>query len=474
MKKALPAIKIPSSRTEDVGHSFCSFFSYHDSFKVPRSPVSVTSSNSIPSVLRTPDDGEDLHFLSSFSAIWDERLKTMSGFHANPHGPFPEDVEPPSPFIAEPEEPFAVLGSAGGRAPYFIGLPSPHEYDRFIHTGEAPEALRPKKLSTYKPRFKKSENDRPVRTPAKVYSYHRTHQSDISRKVPMRSKPKPMPPLPRLVYHRPEIATPQSALTFAAVWDPDQGMSTFSGARMFESTYKVPPKEKHRVIENTYVESRYVLPKTPQRSMAVASSTFDGLDMRVPSHEFAVSKSKGHHRPPSVDDEGFFETFSDSEHPDCEPHLPSRFSVTTTSTSNYIDVDFPDANLKEEPVPPIPDLPSLKLRREDSLTASLKSAISPPFLLLSARRPSDEVHSSSSSSSLLPPLTRSKSSPGSSRNKPPLAPRYSHQTSSPSSYKHPRPRLSNVLGRFRKGSQDEGWVSVEVTSVITDRIIKED
>ncbi|THU99572.1 hypothetical protein K435DRAFT_490769 [Dendrothele bispora CBS 962.96] len=27
-------------------------------------------------------------------------------------------------------------------------------------------------------------------------------------------------------------------------------------------------------------------------------------------------------------------------HPDCEPHLPSRFSTTTTSTSTYVDVDF--------------------------------------------------------------------------------------------------------------------------------------
>ncbi|KAF9255546.1 hypothetical protein L218DRAFT_333727 [Marasmius fiardii PR-910] len=78
-------------------------------------------------------------------------------------------------------------------------------------------------------------------------------------------------------------ATPKTALTFAAIWDPDRGFTTISG---------------NHLLSNNNGTSIY------------------GDDN---------------------DDHG-------NGHPDCEPHLSSRFSVTTTSTSNYIDVDFGDAD----------------------------------------------------------------------------------------------------------------------------------
>jgi len=87
--------------------------------------------------------------------------------------------------------------------------------------------------------------------------------------------------------------TPKSALTFAAIWDPDNGMSTFSGKQLAgqEGSSGHPEENEHSAWgddNNAYLSSFYY----------------------------------------------------DSEHPDCEPHLASRFSTTTTSTSNYIDVDF--------------------------------------------------------------------------------------------------------------------------------------
>ncbi|KAK1220965.1 hypothetical protein PQX77_016236 [Marasmius sp. AFHP31] len=79
-------------------------------------------------------------------------------------------------------------------------------------------------------------------------------------------------------------ATPKTALTFAAIWDPERGFTTISGSQLLSNS---------------------------------GSSSLYGRD--------------GDHG--DDDDYG-------NGHPDCEPHLSSRFSVTTTSTSNYIDVDF--------------------------------------------------------------------------------------------------------------------------------------
>ncbi|KAG7086064.1 hypothetical protein E1B28_003584 [Marasmius oreades] len=80
-------------------------------------------------------------------------------------------------------------------------------------------------------------------------------------------------------------ATPKTALTFAAIWDPDGGFTTISGNQLLSNSNN-------------------------------GTSIYGGGGL--------------------VDDD---EEYGNG-HPDCEPHLPSRFSVTTTSTSNYINVDF--------------------------------------------------------------------------------------------------------------------------------------
>ncbi|KAF9013704.1 hypothetical protein BDZ89DRAFT_1166982, partial [Hymenopellis radicata] len=41
-----------------------------------------------------------------------------------------------------------------------------------------------------------------------------------------------------------------------------------------------------------------------------------------------------------TEDEGFYDSLH-SSHPDCEPHLSSRFSTSTTSTSNFVTVSVP-------------------------------------------------------------------------------------------------------------------------------------
>jgi hypothetical protein len=84
--------------------------------------------------------------------------------------------------------------------------------------------------------------------------------------------------------------TPKSTLTFVAIWDPDHGISTFSG-------------------------------------------------------NLLVGEGRSSKHLPLNDEEEDFDhsnwmQYAGSGHPDCEPHLTSRFSTTTTSTSNYIEVDF--------------------------------------------------------------------------------------------------------------------------------------
>ncbi|KAJ7598707.1 hypothetical protein C8J56DRAFT_172013 [Mycena floridula] len=70
-----------------------------------------------------------------------------------------------------------------------------------------------------------------------------------------------------------------------------------------------------------------------------------------------------------------------SGHPDCEPELPSRFSSTTTSTSNYITVDFPPPS----PIPVVPDLDVPQTPRVQSLGLAELAALPTPALSVLAR-----------------------------------------------------------------------------------------
>ncbi|KAJ3930552.1 MAG: hypothetical protein NXY57DRAFT_1062426 [Lentinula lateritia] len=104
--------------------------------------------------------------------------------------------------------------------------------------------------------------------------------------------------------------TPQSTLTFAAIWDPDHGMSTFSGKQLIGQEYS-SQDERGEDGESTWVQEG--------------------------NYNTCLSTSHYHN----------------SEHPDCEPHLHSRFSTTTTSTSNYIEVALGEEdqiNLSSKPL----------------------------------------------------------------------------------------------------------------------------
>ncbi|KAJ3814078.1 hypothetical protein F5876DRAFT_73242 [Lentinula aff. lateritia] len=176
--------------------------------------------------------------------------------------------------------------------------------------------------------------------------------------------------------------TPQSTLTFAAIWDPDHGMSTFSGKQLIGQEYS-SQDERGEDGESTWVQEG--------------------------NYNTCLSTSHYHN----------------SEHPDCEPHLHSRFSTTTTSTSNYIEVALGEEdriNLSSKPLQDdllpgdshpawIPQIFTVGFTKPSSYGPG-RPEISEPFQLTPVRPPELKNHTlpshfslTSKSSSL---LTRSR------------------------------------------------------------------
>lgn len=210
----------------------------------------------------------------------------------------------------------------------------------------------------------------------------------------------------------PRPPTPTSRLTFLAIWDPDS--------------------------------QRYTLPHAPSET-------------QVP------------------DDDGRFQ--SDSHlgqgHPDCEPHLSSRFSTSTTSTSNFITVShsqtmlpFPNPrssslrqyNATPPPTPPPSfPLPQTKPRGRlgSNATSTAHSTISIASLL--SRRPT--LYSRPGTPSSV------KSRPSTPKNRPltPARPRTSSGAHSP---------LSFMKRRVSSKEAEDAWVSLDVECVIRERIIR--
>ncbi|KAG6917483.1 hypothetical protein DXG01_002346 [Tephrocybe rancida] len=206
-----------------------------------------------------------------------------------------------------------------------------------------------------------------------------------------------------------EVVPPNAALTFAVVWDPEDGIVAFSGANLLNShdaegvlldsptdvyrSSQLLPVEKHALssAENRttlafFSEHRDLLFK---RRYSVGrlkigktrvSSTLDGLDVYLRGSMFAKAHLQDRQiswigeldkdfdfdpmtsfankwRHAKVTDDGLYinagrYTKTESvvlnpglEHgviDDEEFNLSSAFSVTTTSTSNYVDVEFDD------------------------------------------------------------------------------------------------------------------------------------
>ncbi|KAK0496364.1 hypothetical protein EDD18DRAFT_204112 [Armillaria luteobubalina] len=163
-------------------------------------------------------------------------------------------------------------------------------------------------------------------------------------------------------------------------------------------------------------------------------------------------------------EEGFFCTCNHPDHLEREPHLHSRFSISTTSTSNFIEVSepqtpqaFSNANGKPPIVQPVPRRPGLSRScplfpsrpREDRSSVCFVSTLTHKFNF--------------SCTNL---LLRS------------CLPGYSRRTSSMSS---PPPRSSSLspspLGFLKcktaqsQREDEDAWVNIDVECIIRERIV---
>lgn len=184
-------------------------------------------------------------------------------------------------------------------------------------------------------------------------------------------------------------STPNSDLTFAAIWDPQKGFCTIRDGRIV-AVSATPPRPETRpsklLYEDTPLSSAWDMqtipdevsssdeyqPSTPSDSLHGAYNTLRVRNQAVvaasdssgyvfqPSESQAFDYPAQYARfcdmpeiledglvkyatgsPPRDHDEGYYESIT-NDHPDCEPHLPSRFSTTTfyTSTSRYVNADL--------------------------------------------------------------------------------------------------------------------------------------
>ncbi|KAG7447178.1 uncharacterized protein BT62DRAFT_931014 [Guyanagaster necrorhizus] len=212
----------------------------------------------------------------------------------------------------------------------------------------------------------------------------------------------------------PRPPTPTSRLTFLAIWDPDV--------------------------------QRYTLPHVPSED-------------QVP------------------DDDSRFQ--SDSHlgqgHPDCEPHLSSRFSTSTTSTSNFITVShsqttlpFPtsnprgsslrQSNASPPPPPPPPSFPLQRCKPQGRIGYNVATHSTISIASLLSRRPT--FHSRPGT----PSSVKSRPSTPKSRPSTPARPRTSSSAHSP---------LSFIKRRVSSPKEaDDAWVSLDVECVIRERLIR--
>ncbi|KAG0697432.1 hypothetical protein DFH29DRAFT_151114 [Suillus ampliporus] len=299
---------------------------------------------------------------------------------------------------------------------------------------------------------------------------------------------------------------PKSALTFAAVWDPEDGMVTFSGARLLDSTDEyesssgaiTPPdvsdddfsqvvttdhdgyaSEENtaatiKTVQDTFKAFLHRVPRNSKfykHSNTAASSTLDGLDIYSrdpivrPSRQYscfdkldeALSfKAQAAFADISlesdlVSDEGFFEEMPVIRR---QPSgLKSHWSATTTSTSAYVEVPRTEVKAPGSHVPH-----ALWIADTYQPTFNLTTPPNSPRRRLKKRRPSD-------CPSPVSPISYSSSSG-------PASPISSSSTPTPTS-----PSLSVKSKRSRRFTKapsiDDSWVSIEITPFITQRVVEE-
>jgi len=379
-----------------------------------------------------------------------------------------------------------------------------------------------------------------------------------------------------------EVFPPHTALTFAAVWDPREGMITFSGAHLLDSEGCAPvasrplPKDAvdnqsqaltidmllHQIhsqgasnacdheletgepyswacdaqTDTDGVNSQFLpqwlgIPRglsTGLNSPAFASSAALTLMMpesdtatmqhrysnalraagrrtsgvnRTPFRPMPVHKESFSHSDDAVTDEGFFEgrQLPNGSYASLPVlvnlNLNSRFSVTTTSTNQYIEVDFPselgynkDNHDKHDPfvsemsswqtvhgvdrqfclnvIPPERPRPRRLRKRSAPIPSPTQSVPASPHSVLSRRRFNHGAPDMSPCSPTTP------SSP-TQRVWPPRPPTPPPPPSLPTTLKRKASvARAKVMERLQKvGKNDEdGWVCVEVEQRVVHRV----
>ncbi|KIY65629.1 hypothetical protein CYLTODRAFT_456153 [Cylindrobasidium torrendii FP15055 ss-10] len=168
------------------------------------------------------------------------------------------------------------------------------------------------------------------------------------------------------------------------------------------------------------------LPSIPDDSTPLARMTFFAL-WDPESEQYTLPIGRNSPTDSEVDDEGFFDMFQ-TGHPDCEPHLPSRFSTSTTSTGAFIDVSRP-----QTPPPPAPtrEMRNPSFLRPNGLPEPIRPTLSHTLSLSSllSRKPTlsrpstpTRKHANSAPTPPLPSLRTGSLNARRGRYTPPLPP----------------------------------------------------
>ncbi|KAJ7141525.1 hypothetical protein C8R46DRAFT_1233655 [Mycena filopes] len=324
-----------------------------------------------------------------------------------------------------------------------------------------------------------------------------------------------------------DVIPPDSGLAFAVLWDPERNdLLTFSSPELSDArdahqadspsdAYDnrsqvltidpsvIPPSEYTSTSQFFRHNDDYrftdsgVFPGRSVRGRTQTSSTLDGLDVYLRGSMLGKAHNANRHAscfqdfdddfafdprtsfaqawlkymedgvPSDVDDEGFFEVGTEEGEHGEEINLSSAFSVTTTSTSDYIHVqnEMSDAASNDWSALEAPDTPGY--------SAPAFTAPPGPHRRLHNHWPSASRHAASPSAVLArpeynhaaiatprPPAPRAQTMP--------VPPRPRAQTTA---VHPPRPRYLSAtsvrsfargLGKSKKAAEPPGWVWVDV------------
>lgn len=323
-----------------------------------------------------------------------------------------------------------------------------------------------------------------------------------------------------------DAVSPKATLTFAALWDPEEGMITFSGARLLESD-GTPGIESRSCVHgdgasqaNSCSEKAKPLLDEDTEPLDTLHDTFRTFLYRVPNRSFryhqrrspltrvaSVSGTKDSYRreitlrpvrslqiprvnkaeanlPQSVRASPLSNMFRSRM--DCTPEtrgieeelsvngrkrlLSSRFSTTTVSTSTHADVSY---DLRHRTLPSPVRVP---LNDKGFLSSPSRSPPSSPRRRLRKRCPALEGHHSTTATTVnveLPKASPEGLKPLSllSRSSSRRSPSSPTSPSRRGSIKYKFPIFPRRRASRRSNASDEGWVYVELKTKIEQRFL---